>query len=74
MKTWKQNLIRNAFGSLSFYLNYDNSNPSKKLRKMTYSMTTTLKKRFIFQILDFGIIERWVLQFQWVQFLKKYQK
>ena len=41
---------------------------------MTYNMTTTLKKRFIFQILDFGIIEKWLLQFQWVQFLKKYQK
>ena len=30
MKTWKQNLIINAFGSLPLYLNYDNSNPSKK--------------------------------------------
>ena len=58
MKIWKQNLIINAFDSVPFYSDYDNSSPCKKLSKMTYNMTTNLEK-----ILVFGIIEKQVLQF-----------
>ena len=46
MKIGKQNLLINVFDSLPFYLNYDNSNPCKKLSKITYNMTITPKKVF----------------------------